>query len=148
MTTFEQTMRSFTRELEELKAAPTRSPSEMVTKSRTITIYPSVVGYSTSAGLQTLPELAGVVKITLDEPGFATATIKNDNGQRRIYTTTRGGLGYDGTQEFVVWIQWGSPEDAGELGGDPSRSKTIPLDVEITATCDMTLAQYRTDSWR
>lgn len=143
MTQFEKLIKAFMRELTDIKAAPTRSPSEMVLKQRTITIYPVVVGYISSNKYYTLPSKAGVAVITLDQPGFAVATITDDLGQRKCLQRFRSDA--SGNREVVAWIQDGSPADAGELSG--SGSKTIPLTIQVTATCDFTLTQYQTEDW-
>lgn len=145
MTQFEKLVTNFIRELRELKSAPTRSPSEMVTKKRTITIYPTIIGYTGGNKLQTLPEKAGVAVITLDEPGFATVTLTGAIGQRKFYQRLRNDN--SGNREFVCWLQYGSPDDASDLGGSTSNKKTVPVTVEVTATCDFTLTQYQTESW-
>lgn len=143
MTTFEKSVKAFLRELTDLKAAPTRSPSEMVMKTRTITIYPVIQGYISSNTYQTMPTKAGVAKITLDEPGFATVALKTPEGERRFLQRLR--TDDSGNREFVCWLQWGSPDDAAELAG--SGTKTIPQEIEVTATCDFTLTQYQTENW-
>lgn len=145
MTEFDKLVKNFKRELLALKAAPTRSPSEMMLKTRTINIYPVVVGYAASNTLYTLPSKAGVAKITLDEPGFATVSIASNLGQRACLQKFRSDN--SGNREFVAWIQEGSPSDASELGGNMSNSKTITLTLEVTATCDFTLTQYQTENW-
>lgn len=145
MTTFEALVKAFTRELEELKSAPTRSPSEMALKTRSITIYPVVIGRITSNEYHTTPSKAGVVKIALDQPGFSSVSIKSDLGQRTCLQRLRSDD--SGNEEFVAWIQDGSPSDASELGGSASNSKTIPLELEVISTCDFTLTQYQTESW-
>ena len=145
MTELDKLVKSFTRELAELKAAPTRSPSEMVLKQRTIGIYPVIVGTISSNKYHTLPSKAGVAKITLDQPGFAVVSIISNLGERKCYQRLRSDA--SGNREFIAWIQDGSPADASELGGSTSNSKTITLKIEVTATCDFTLTQYQTEDW-
>lgn len=145
MTQFDRLVKAFVRELTDIKSAPTRSPSAMALKTRTITIYPVIVGYTSGTTALTLPSKAGVAVISLDEPGFVTVSIINDQGQRSCMQRLRSNSA--GDREFLVWVQDGSPADAGELGGNTGNSKTIAVQVEVAATCDFTLTQYQTESW-
>lgn len=143
MTEFDNAVKSFTRELEELKNAPTRSPSEMVMKTRRITVFPTIVGSVDGAYLSTWPKKYGVAKIVLDEPGFATHAIVTDGGQRRFFYS----IGSDDSNKAIGIYAYGSPEDASELGGSAGNEKTLAVELEITATCDFTVTQYQTEDF-
>lgn len=145
MTTFSKAVKEFKRELRELKSAPTRSPSEMVLKQRTITIYPVIVGYKSRGKLYTLPSKAGVATIALDQPGFATVEIISARESRQCMQ--RFASDASGNRQFILWVQDGSPADASELGGSMSNNKTIGIQIRVTATCDFTLTQSQTEDW-
>jgi len=143
MTEFDKTVKAFTRELKELKNAPTRSPSEMVMKTRRITVYPTIVGAIDGSYLSTSPKKYGVAKIVLDEPGFATHAIVTDGGQRRFFYSVSA----DNSDKVIGIYAYGSPQDASDLNGNPSNEKTLSVELEITATCDFTLTQYQTEDF-
>ena len=145
MTTFSKAVKEFRRELRELKSAPIRSPSEMALKQRTITIYPVIVGLKSGGKLYTLPSKAGVATIALDQPGFATAEIISARESRQCMQ--RFSSDSSGNRQFILWVQDGSPADASELGGSMSNSKTIGIQIRVTATCDFTLTQSQTEDW-
>lgn len=139
--TFENRITRLENEIAALKAARYRSSSNTPTEVKEATVQTQIRGYTDSQGNKsTWPKNEGHIAITMPDGGFASCAVKTASGDRVFFTEV--GATSDGRQEFIVYIAYGSLADAQELNGDPNRSKTIPITVQITATNEFTLQAW------
>jgi hypothetical protein len=82
-----------------------------------------------------VPSIAGIIEVTLDEPGFVTFDLITEAGDRRLGLEYRGGA--NGHPEAKVQVLYPSLADVQELDG--SGTKDISIQIRTVATTTFTI---------
>lgn len=137
---FELRIKQLLAEITALKTIRTRASSVIPSTSEDVTVNPTIVGMNIGGTNYAFAEKAGVVVVSLNEPGFAQISVITDSGARRYFAETSG---ENNNLKFRTYVQFPSSADVSELAG--SGRKTIPIKLRITATCDFSYSITQED---
>ena len=126
--------------IRDLKTASHKASTVIATTAATTTVTTQIKGYTFPDGTKTaVPSKAGVIEITLDEPGFVSFAVQTDSGNRRFFCDVRAGA--DQKPEAVLQVYRPSIADVQELDG--SGTKNINITMRTTATTGFTVRTYQ-----
>ena len=127
-------------QIRDLKTINKKASTSLATTAATTTITAQIKGYTFPDGTKTaIPSKAGVIEITMDEPGFVSFTVQTDSGNRRFFCDIRAGD--QQKPEAVIQVYRPSLADVQELGG--SGTKNINITVRTTCTAPFTVRTYQ-----
>lgn len=146
MSTLDGRITALEREVEALKAVRVRSSAEMVTTTKTTTIYPVVHGAKISTPGQpdqnvVVNDKRGCVDIVLEDTGFVSVAMSSGYSGRKFYQYILAQDGQHWTYKFEIYS--GTASDNSYCNGDYTKKLTIPMGLEITATSDFTMTVYQ-----
>lgn len=147
---FDARITAIEREIEALKAVRVRSSAEMVTITKSTTIYPTVVGSQVTPGPGQPPvntvtgKLMGCVEIGMVDVGFVSVAVSSGYDGRlfREYISATSGSVWT----YKYWIYRGTQEDIDYCHGDSSIELAIPMELKISATSDFSVRVYQEEA--
>lgn len=142
MNDIEQEITRIEQKIRDLKTISRKASTVLATTAATSTVTTQIKGYTFPDGTKTaVPSKAGVVEITLSEPGFVSFAVSTDSGDRRFFCDLRAGA--DQKPEAVLQVYRPSLADVQELDG--SGTKNINITVRTTASAPFSVRIYQED---
>lgn len=136
MDEFEKRVNKIEETITDLKTTSRKASTILATTAATTTVVTQIKGITFPGGSKSaVPSIAGIIEVTLDEPGFVTFDLITEAGDRRLGLEYRGGA--NSHPEAKVQVLYPSLADVQELDG--SGTKDISIQIRTVATTTFTI---------
>lgn len=148
MNQFDEKIRAMELEVEALKSIRRRNAANLTTTTSRYIVQPVIrgeiiqdIGHVIKT---TAPLKNGVITVETDIPAFVSIGVVSSLNNRQMNVIQR--MGDANTYKFAITIIKGNDNDIAELDGNPDNTKTLDVEIDITATANFTATITQEDA--